>query len=307
MLKSSNRQGYVLPIVLFLVIILTSGAVFSLHIAKQKISNTALLLNTVEAQMKAESELEVLKFYMASGMFTENRIENNALVTQEPKHPEILFLDNREHNISSNLSIHLQDTAGLLDVSSLNVAAMGALLRHFGTFTQSDTFNDSIMDWVDADDFHALNGAESSYYRDKKLSYTPRNINYIQSPQELKLIRGMNDISSDQWRAVEPFLIFSPKGGFNYLTAPPEILTAVLQLPEQEQVGMQALRKRDLYEFSKQIMASRGFDPETSTPFPSKVVKVNIVVQYNEARIHLDTLIDCNSYKDTPIHTIIRY
>lgn len=308
-----SSAGYILPIVLFLVIILTSGGMFALHIAKQEISNTASLFDTVEAQIEAESQIEIIKFYASSGHFTQNRIENNTLnkisstYLQTP-YPEVLYIDNREQNITSTLSLKLQDTAGLLNAMYPDANAISELLNNTKKFNHTDTLRDSVEDWFDLDDFHRINGAEENYYREQKFAYTPRNAHISQSREELRLIRGIADLSVDQWEYLSRFLVLSPVSAFNFATAPSELIAAKLHVSVKELDGLEELRRRDLVEFVKRIrVIGTGYNPETSGIFPSKIVAVQVTVRRNNAKVHATALLDCTDYDDAPLHVISWY
>jgi general secretion pathway protein K len=69
---------------------------------------------------------------------------------------------------------------------------LGRLLRNTGV-TEPDavaTIVDAVMDWLDADDFHRLNGAEEEYYGLLPEPYRPRN-GPFEALEELLLVKGM--------------------------------------------------------------------------------------------------------------------
>lgn len=306
--NSSVSNGYILPIVLFVVIILISGGLFSLHIAKQKISNSTDLMDAVEAQIEAENQLEIIKFYTSSGKFRGNRVENDALRDIFPFYPDTLYLDNREQNLTSNYTIRLQDTAGLINIMYPDAQTISYLLNHIGNKSSSDVLADSISDWFDEDDFHRLNGAEYSYYQAQKDSiYTPRNLHLTQSPEELKLIRGLKELSPEEWNYVKRYMIFPGGSSFNVMTAPIELLGAKLQIPEEERVGIEALRERDFEEFKRYIQTSSNFNPETIGILPSQIVRANITVKKNNSKATVKALIDCSGVEENPTKTIGYY
>lgn len=305
---NASSSAYVLPIVLFLVIILTTGGLFSLHLAKQNIANTASFFDTTEAQIEAESQLEIIKFYAASAHFTLNRIENDALISSTLSYPDKLYIDNREHNLSTSISVRLQDSAGLLNAMYPDAEAISGLLSNAAKFESPDTIRDSIADWYDSDDLHRINGAEAGYYQGLKLSYTPRNGLIFLSREELRLIRGMRDLTDEQWQYISRFLIISPVSAFNYTTAPPELIAAKLHVSLKVLDGLIELRNEDLNLYLNRIrVIGTGYDPETSNTFPSGVISVSIVSRRNNARVTLHALIDCSNYDDAPLHTMSRY
>ena len=71
------------------------------------------------------------------------------------------------------------------DILSKALAANGLLLG-----SDRDTIIDSILDWIDKDDRHRVNGAESDYYRGQSPAYTAKN-GPLDSLEELLKIRGV--------------------------------------------------------------------------------------------------------------------
>lgn len=305
-MKTYNNasSAYVLPIVLFMVIILISGGVFALHIAKQKIQNTSLLLDAIQARVQAESQLELIKFYATTGEFSSAGIKNIFLKETDPAYPAYLYIDNREHNITSDITIKLQDTAGLLNIATPNVKILSELLHQTKKDTDAQTFSDTILDWMDEDDFHRLNGAESDYYKQKNFAYAPRNIPYFQAPQELRLLKGVNELQEKQWSELEKYLIFVPYGGINLATTPVQLLSAYLDIDEKLLDGLEELRKKDFHDFATQIRHFPAYDIDTFGFFPSKILKVEITVKQNSSQAHISTMLDFKTYTNAPMHTI---
>jgi len=280
---------------------------FALRIAKQEITNTVSLSDTIEAQLAAESELEILKFYAASGEFISNAIRNNALTHTALGYPEFLYIDNREYNITSNITFQLQDTAGLLNTSENEVMVLTNLLDTAKKADNRQTIRDSIIDWMDQDDFHGLNGAESDYYQQRGASYLPRNVPFLASKDELRLVRGIRDISEEEWKHLKKFFVYCPSSEFNIATAPIELLAARVGINPQELNGYEELRKRNLGLFMQEISEKRYFNMENMGNTPSGVVAITIIAKKNNARAALETLIDFGQREDAPLHTISRY
>ena len=55
----------------------------------------------------------------------------------------------------------------------------------------ADIIVDSILDWIDTDDLHRLNGAESDYYQSLPNPYKAKN-GRLDTLEELLLIKGMS-------------------------------------------------------------------------------------------------------------------
>jgi len=121
----------------------------------------------------------------------------------------------------------VQDSNGLLSVTTINTVALKRLLTYFEVDPQNaDTFIDSLLDWIDQDDLTRLNGAEREWYSFQGLKYEPRNYP-IQYKEELKLIKEMN---SELYSKIEPYISILPATGFNPNTAPDPVLIAYLDI-----------------------------------------------------------------------------
>jgi len=87
------------------------------------------------------------------------------------------------------------------DVLTKALAANGLLLG-----SDRDTIIDSILDWIDKDDQHRVNGAESDYYRGLSPAYAAKN-GPLDSLEELLKIRGVTPelfYGSEEYKSQEP-------------------------------------------------------------------------------------------------------
>lgn len=88
----------------------------------------------------------------------------------------------------------IQDENGKINLNTASrdiiVKALKANGLEFGT--QRDTIADAILDWIDKDDNHRVNGAESDYYQAQSPPYDAKN-GPFDSLHELLLIRGMSE------------------------------------------------------------------------------------------------------------------
>ncbi len=99
-----------------------------------------------------------------------------------------------------------------------------------------DTIADSILDWIDPDSKHRLNGAETFYYKTQSTSYKAKN-GPLDSVEELIKVRGVTEeilYGSEQTENVDPesaqylglvnYFTTQNIGNFNPNTAEPEML-----------------------------------------------------------------------------------
>lgn len=87
-----------------------------------------------------------------------------------------------------------------------------------------DTIADSILDWIDPDPFHRLNGAEDDYYLRLSPPYRAKN-GPLDSIEELRLIRG---ITPEVYALLAPHLTIWGSGQINLNTASETVLQVML-------------------------------------------------------------------------------
>ena len=90
------------------------------------------------------------------------------------------------------IEIKLVGEAGKFRIDGLPIATLRSLVEACGVTRESqrDTVVDSLLDWIDGDSLHRLNGAESDYYKEQGLDYSCKN-RPIDVVNELLLIRGV--------------------------------------------------------------------------------------------------------------------
>ena len=138
------------------------------------------------------------------------------------------------------VSYAITDENGKIGVNSNNRNLLVKAIEASGVNDPSarDIIADSILDWVDPDDTHRLNGAESDYYQGQAAQYRPRN-GPIENLDELLMVRGMtreilygtsqieNEPSGSGYIGLDKFLTAQNIHFFNPNTASPKVLSVV--------------------------------------------------------------------------------
>ncbi|OGP88484.1 MAG: hypothetical protein A2156_03415 [Deltaproteobacteria bacterium RBG_16_48_10] len=88
--------------------------------------------------------------------------------------------------------IRVMGETGKVNVNTVSDPTLRKIIGQMGLEGEArDGVVDSILDWIDADDFHRLNGAENDYYQSlKEEPYNCKNGN-LDSIEELLLVRGV--------------------------------------------------------------------------------------------------------------------
>ena len=122
------------------------------------------------------------------------------------------------------VSYSIMDESAKLNLNKLatNESQLRLLLRTVFPEGEewTDDVADSILDWVDADDDHRANGAETDYYQTLKPPYAAKNSTF-DTLNELKKVKGITDeIFAGLSRVVT---VYAAKR-VNVNSAPPEVL-----------------------------------------------------------------------------------
>jgi general secretion pathway protein K len=211
---------------LIVMVVLTVSMGFN-WLVREYIKSTQAFQQKAEAMLKARSAYDLLIYLMLNGRFTPKEV----VFPKIEGLPEIgsLPLNGTEVPFLEDLTVRLQDSNGVLSLTTVNPVVFKRLLTYFGAEVQdADTVIDSLLDWIDQDDLTRANGAEREWYSSQGLNYEPRNY-AIQYKEELKLIRGME---AKLYQKIEPYITILPSTGFNPNTAPDPVLIAYLDINE---------------------------------------------------------------------------
>jgi len=220
----NNKGSATILMVLLVMVILTVSIGFN-WLVREYIRSTHAFQQKAESMLKARSIYDTLIYFMLNGNFTAKEI----ILPQIEGLPEIksIPLDGSEVSFLEDITVKVQDSNGMLSITSINTLPLKRLLTYFGVDpTNADIFIDSLLDWIDQDDFTRINGAEKHWYSSHGFNYEPRNYQ-IQYKEELKLIRGLDP---EIYSKIEPYITILPATGFNPNTAPDPVLISYLDI-----------------------------------------------------------------------------
>jgi general secretion pathway protein K len=81
--------------------------------------------------------------------------------------------------------------AGKININTVSETTLRKIIGNLGLEGETrDIVVDSILDWIDPDDFRRINGAENDYYQSLKEPYNCKNGN-LDSIEELLLVKGV--------------------------------------------------------------------------------------------------------------------
>lgn len=144
--------------------------------------------------------------------------------------------------------IRIMGEPGKVNINTVSEATLRKIIGQMGLEGEArDIVVDSILDWIDPDEFTHLNGAENDYYQSLKEPYNCKNGN-LDSIEELLLVRGVTPdlfygkkgTKKEEGEAAEKeaqaglrdiFTIYSSGEQVDINSAPIPVLRVVLGLP----------------------------------------------------------------------------
>ncbi len=128
-----------------------------------------------------------------------------------------------------NCEIFISDESSKINVNKITDGTRANFVTFLTSFTFkmditiAETITDSLLDWIDADDFHHRNGAEKDYYLSLPSPYEPKNGD-LETIEELALIKGF---SSQVFEKLRDYLTIYGSGKININTASKAVLLYV--------------------------------------------------------------------------------
>ena len=294
-----RRNGFALALTLWIVAMMSLVSVLYLSYGKKVVQKSSQLHQKLALTFKAESMVELLKFYGSTGSFESTFMQNTLIQELFPLFPKKIFIDSTKV-VWDNTSIILQDTAGLIDMS--DTVAVANYIKYEGQELKDkkDIIEDSISDWLDKDSFSKLNGAEDSFYQ--KYGYESRDRDYFVSVEELFLLRGMRDFNYSTQNRLLSSLVMSDYKKRNIATLNSELLKRIFNLSRRDLMELEKLKKEgDLTRFNLffSTIYKENYDFESDGSRPSRIIRAKIICSNKNIKKEITFLIDFteNNYK----------
>ena len=257
---NSNQNGIALMIVLWVLVLLIALATEFAFSMKMEVNTTRNYKEDTESYYLAKAGLnlalaELLKtarfhsIHEEYGWITGNPIPvpdattNPGDATEEE--PQEFDIVNRtdielEHG---TITYTIRDENGKISINSATKVTLNKLLAYSGVEEklEQDTISDSILDWIDTNKNHRLNGAEDDYYRTQNPPYYAKN-GKIETLNELLKVRGITEEilygspeEDGEYKGIAQYLTVYKYPSVNPNTASEEVLS-ILYSPEQTEV-----------------------------------------------------------------------
>ena len=226
----ASEKGIALLMVLWIVTILMVIVLSFSFMTRTDTHATLFFKEGWEKQCLAEAGIERAVMEMFYRTHTKT-------LPSAPLDAEVIKVDGTEYTgpLGTDFYVYgILDESGKLNINLLtdtSVIILNNLLVNRGVPKEiADTISDSVLDWMDSDDTHRANGAESDYYMSLPAPYKAKNDKF-EAVEELLLVKGMtHEILYGTAKAPGIFnfiTVYSKTGGINVNTAPKEVLAAL--------------------------------------------------------------------------------
>ena len=256
---NSNQNGIALMIVLWVLVLLIALATEFAFSMKMEVNTTRNYKEDTESYYLAKAGINLaLAELLKNARFHSIHEEYGWIMGKKVPVPDVSSGDSTESeevlefDIVNRTDIELEhgtitytirDENGKISINSTSKPTLNKLLAYSGVKEKldQDTISDSILDWIDTDKNHRLNGAEDDYYRTQRPPYYAKN-GKIETLNELLKIRGITEEilygspeEDGEYKGIAQFLTVYKYPSINPNTASEEVLN-IIYSPEQTEV-----------------------------------------------------------------------
>ncbi len=146
---------------------------------------------------------------------------------------------------NGEITYTITDENGKIAINNASRAVLVKVMKYAGIEigVERDIIVDSILDWIDNDADHRINGAEDDYYKNEGLPYTAKN-GRIETLTELLKVRGMTeeifygspDNESGEYKGLESILTVYDASPVNPNTANSEVLSVLFEEAQVQEI-----------------------------------------------------------------------
>jgi len=241
--RTRNDKGFALIMTLwvmvFLIVMVTSFTLSS----RWALTSTLNFKQETEAYYLALAGYDIaIHYLMNDSNKNVDLVDTNGVFIVDREHeplPEKISLYNGE------VTIRITDEQARLNLNMLSQQRLIKLLEYTGI--EEDRLNDivdSLIDWIDPDDLHRLNGAEDEYY--EEFGYESKD-GPLDVPEELLLVKGIDDdvfYGSDTYTGLKDFITVYGNNAMNVNTVSEKMLS-VLGLGDVERDYIMSYRDQE--------------------------------------------------------------
>jgi hypothetical protein len=282
------KKAFSLSITLWISMVLMSIAAYILYISKKELNNDKFILQKLNFFIDTHNMMEKMIFYLGTGKFTYNYVENNFL-----NFPNKIYVDNIVYNFNDTF-IKIEDISGKLNIVSVNKNILKRVLKDKNISINPLYLIDTYQDWIDRDNYVRQYGAEKEWYMSHGYNYIPRNYK-IFAKDEIYDIKNWKKI----FNKVNNLFTFNYEIGYNYTCMDANTLYYKYGIDKEIASKLEKLRNKNINEFLKifKSIKKENFDYESDTFFPSKILKITVWKKNKKVKYKLINLINFRTYE----------
>jgi general secretion pathway protein K len=256
---NSNQSGIALMIVLWVLVLLMALATEFAFSMKMEVNTTRNYKEDTESYYLAKAGLnlalaELLKdasfhsihdeYGWITGAGSSEKtpstdVEKTLEAGEEVQEFDIVNRTDIEFG-NGTITYTIKDENGKISVNSSSKIILNKLLAYSGVKEKldQDIISDSILDWIDSNKNHRLNGAEDDYYRTQSPPYLAKNGKF-ETLSELLKVRGVTEEilygsqeEDGEYKGIAQFLTVYKYSTINPNTTSEEVLN-IIYAPEE--------------------------------------------------------------------------
>ena len=254
---NSNQSGIALMIVLWVLVLLMALATEFAFSMKMEVNTTRNYKEDTESYYLAKAGLNLALAELLKDASFHSIHDEYGWITGAGKSTKTSFADKDKapaegegiFDIVNRTDIELgngtitytiKDENGKISINSTGKIVLNKLLAYSGVKEKldQDIISDSILDWIDSNKNHRINGAEDDYYRTQHPPYLAKN-GKIETLSELLKVRGVTEEilygsqeEDGEYKGIAQFLTVYKFASINPNTTSPEVLNIIFS-PEQ--------------------------------------------------------------------------
>lgn len=237
--SNHNQQGFVLPMTLIVLALLTVLSMGLSHMARNAVSEVQNRKAMVENELLFRSSVQWSLYHLLTGVPDKRVVRSDAFS---------LPIDGAPVQWNG-VEVRVQDAAGLLGLWYYRQPIFKRLLKQLTSNQQALELSAKLGDWIDSDQRQRYRGMEISDYIKAKLPMLPRNAP-LRSLDELLEIPGFSAglfNGHDGVVGLRDLLLAGGEDHFNLATAPDILVGSMLGISGEKLQQVLSLRRRGMW------------------------------------------------------------
>lgn len=264
-MKTTNQQGFILPITLIILALLTVMSMGLSKMARHDMAKVQQRQHALNGEIQLKNSQQWVIYRLLTG-----KPDKNKITSKESS----LLVDNQTFN-HNEIDIQIQDVAGLMGLAIYQSQQFEQLLIQLTDKQTATQLAAQLKDWIDKDQLASYQGMEAADYIKTKQTALPRN-NAIRSLDELLELPSMTKELFNGTKGktgLKDLLLAGGVTDFNVATAPDMLIGPMLGVKGQKLAQIRTFKKmQDWQHLEKLIAKIRIMDFPFSQGFQYRII-----------------------------------